>query len=85
MKRVRFWLLALAGIAVGGVLAAPLALDLARLALLSQRRGEVGVLRHLACFFKSPMGVEEHDFFKQFALLEEYTRQIHDQVVDSVR
>ncbi len=54
------------------LLAAPLVLDLARLALLAQRRREVGVLRHLACFFKSPMGVEEHDFFKQFALLEEY-------------
>jgi myo-inositol-1-phosphate synthase len=54
------------------VLAAPLVIDLARLTLLAQRRGEAGVLRHLACFFKSPMGVEEHDFFKQFALLEEY-------------
>jgi myo-inositol-1-phosphate synthase len=54
------------------ILAAPLVLDLARLALLAQRRGETGVLRHLACFFKSPMGVDEHDFFKQFALLEEY-------------
>ncbi len=54
------------------ILAAPLAIDLARLALFAQRRGEVGVLRHLACFFKNPMGVEEHDFFKQFAMLEEY-------------
>lgn len=56
------------------VLAGPLVLDLARLALLAQRRGEVGILRHLACFFKNPMGVAEHDFFKQFALLEEYVR-----------
>jgi myo-inositol-1-phosphate synthase len=56
------------------ILAAPLVIDLARLALLAQRRGEIGVLRHLACFFKSPMGVEEHDFFKQFALLENYVR-----------
>jgi len=54
------------------ILAAPLLLDLARLALFSQRQGEVGVLRHLACFFKSPMGVEGHDFFKQFSLLEQY-------------
>jgi myo-inositol-1-phosphate synthase len=59
------------------LLAAPLVIDLARLALLAQRRGEVGVLRHLACFFKSPMGVEEHDFFKQFALLEEYVKKAH--------
>ena len=57
------------------ILAGPLVLDLARLALLAQRRGEVGVLRHLACFFKNPMGVEEHDFFKQFAMLEEYVEQ----------
>jgi myo-inositol-1-phosphate synthase len=56
------------------LLAGPLVIDLARLALLSQRRGEVGVLTHLACFFKNPMGVTEHDFFKQFALLEEYVR-----------
>ena len=61
--------------AAGAVLAAPLVLDLARLALLAQRRGEVGVLRHLACFFKSPMGVDEHDFFKQWARLEQYVSQ----------
>jgi myo-inositol-1-phosphate synthase len=54
------------------ILAAPLVLDVARLALLSQRRGEVGLLKHLACFFKSPMGVEENDFFKQFRMIEEY-------------
>jgi myo-inositol-1-phosphate synthase len=54
------------------ILAGSLVIDLARLALLSQRRGEVGVLRHLACFFKSPMGVEDHDFCKQFAMLERY-------------
>jgi myo-inositol-1-phosphate synthase len=54
------------------VLAAPLVIDLARLALFAQRRGEVGVLRHLACFFKSPLGVEEHDFFKQFQMLADY-------------
>jgi myo-inositol-1-phosphate synthase len=53
-------------------LAAPLVIDLARLALLAQRRGEAGVLKHLASFFKSPMGVAEHDFFRQFALLDEY-------------
>jgi myo-inositol-1-phosphate synthase len=57
------------------ILAAPLVLDLARLALLSQRREEVGVMKHLACFFKSPMGVAEQDFFKQYALLEKYVAQ----------
>jgi myo-inositol-1-phosphate synthase len=56
------------------VLAGPLVIDLARLALLAQRRGEGGVMRHLACFFKDPQGVAEHDFFKQFAMLEEYVQ-----------
>jgi myo-inositol-1-phosphate synthase len=56
------------------ILAGPLVLDLARLALLAQRRGESGVLTHLACFFKNPTGVAFHDFFKQFALLEAYAR-----------
>jgi myo-inositol-1-phosphate synthase len=58
------------------ILAGPLVIDLARLTLLAQRRGETGVLRHLACFFKSPMSVEEHDFFKQFALLEQYVNTL---------
>jgi myo-inositol-1-phosphate synthase len=54
------------------ILAAPLVIDLARLALLAQRRGERGVMGHLACFFKSPLGVDEHDFFKQFEALLAY-------------
>jgi len=58
------------------ILAAPLVLDIARLTLFAHRRGEVGVLRQLACFFKSPMGVEEHDFFEQFRMLEEYVRAV---------
>jgi myo-inositol-1-phosphate synthase len=58
-------------------LAAPLVIDLARLALLAQRRDETGVLKHLACFFKSPMGVAEHDFFRQFGLLEDYVKSIN--------
>ena len=54
------------------LLAAPLVLDLARLALFAQRRGEVGVLEHLACFFKNPHGVRVHAFFEQFMMLGEY-------------
>jgi myo-inositol-1-phosphate synthase len=54
------------------LLAAPLVVDLARLTLLAARRGESGSLRHLACFFKSPLDVSEHDFGKQFLMLEEY-------------
>jgi myo-inositol-1-phosphate synthase len=48
------------------LLAAPLAIDLARLADLEKSRGGKGPMRHLACFFKSPEGVDENDFFKQF-------------------
>jgi myo-inositol-1-phosphate synthase len=54
------------------LLAAPLVIDLARLALLAQRRGDAGPLSAAACFFKSPSGVPEHDLGRQFAMLEEY-------------
>ena len=54
------------------VLAGPLVIDLARLLALAQRRGDVGPVPALACFFKSPVGTAEHDFGRQFAMLEEY-------------
>jgi myo-inositol-1-phosphate synthase len=54
------------------ILAAPLVIDLARLTLHAQRRGEVGVIRDLAVFFKGPLGVTEHDFGKQFEMFETY-------------
>jgi myo-inositol-1-phosphate synthase len=57
------------------LLAAPLAIDLARLADLEKRRGGKGLLRHLACFFKSAEGVEENDFFRQFEALRDYLRE----------
>jgi myo-inositol-1-phosphate synthase len=60
------------------ILAAPLVIDLARLALLAQRRGEGGVMRHLACFFKNPLAVHEHDFAKQFEALLAYARSAAD-------
>lgn len=60
------------------ILAAPLALDVVRLALHAQRRGQVGVLEQLACFFKAPMvnqGSIEHDFFKQVEALGKYVQK----------
>lgn len=54
------------------VLAAPLVIDLARLLALAQRRGESGAIPALACFFKSPTGVSEHDFGRQFDMLITY-------------
>jgi myo-inositol-1-phosphate synthase len=56
------------------LLAAPLVIDLARLALLAQRRGESGAMTALASFFKSPVGVAEHDLGKQFDMLVGYLR-----------
>jgi myo-inositol-1-phosphate synthase len=52
------------------LLAAPLVLDLIRFTDLADRRGERGLLRFLASFFKSPLGVDEHSFVKQFQMLE---------------
>jgi myo-inositol-1-phosphate synthase len=54
------------------LLAAPLVLDLARFTELAHRRGERGLLTFLACFFKSPLGVEQHDFVRQFQMLEQW-------------
>ena len=50
-------------------LAAPLVLDLARIALLAQDRGEGGPLLAAAPFFKNPVGVAEHDFHRQMDAL----------------
>ncbi|WP_020585322.1 inositol-3-phosphate synthase [Desulfobacter curvatus] len=58
------------------VLAAPLILDLARFAFLALDREESGVMTHMASFFKSPWGVDEHALGKQFSLLEEYCSAI---------
>ena len=52
------------------LLAAPLVLDLVRFAAMAWRRGETGRLTFLASFFKSPYGVEEQDFTRQFQMLE---------------
>ena len=54
------------------ILAAPLVLDLVRLTEAARRRGQTGTLTFLASFFKSPMGVEEHRFDRQFQMLEDW-------------
>ncbi len=53
-------------------LAAPLVLDLLRLTEFAHRQGESGFMPQTASYFKSPLGCEEQDFFKQFSLLENY-------------
>lgn len=60
-------------------LAAPLVLDLARLADLAHRRGESGSLPQTACFFKTPLGVAEQDFAKQMDLLARYAAQVREE------
>ena len=54
------------------ILAAPLVLDMVRLADLAARRGESGPMRHLACFFKQPVDVAEHDLHRQWQTLVAY-------------
>jgi myo-inositol-1-phosphate synthase len=54
------------------ILAAPLVLDLVRLAEFAKRRGEGGLMPHLASFFKAPLGVEEHALQDQFRMLIDY-------------
>jgi len=53
-------------------LAAPLLIDLARLADLAAERGEAGEMAHTACFFKSPISGGTHDFNAQHGALVEY-------------
>jgi myo-inositol-1-phosphate synthase len=58
------------------ILAAPLVLDLVRLAELAKRRAEAGAMTHLASFFKAPVGVEKHAFQDQFRMLTEYAENL---------
>jgi myo-inositol-1-phosphate synthase len=57
------------------ILAAPLVIDLVRLADLALRRGEGGPMTQTACFFKAPVGTPEHDLGRQYALLDRYLRR----------
>ncbi|MCZ6596059.1 MAG: inositol-3-phosphate synthase [Planctomycetota bacterium] len=56
-------------------LAAPLVIDLVRLADFANARGEVGEMEHTACYFKSPLtadGHVDHDFHAQYRALLAY-------------
>ena len=54
------------------ILAAPLVIDLARLAAGELRRGASGPMRHLAFFFKDPIDVDEHNLVTQWNRLVEH-------------
>jgi myo-inositol-1-phosphate synthase len=53
-------------------LAAPLVLDLVRLADLAAERGEGGEMSHTAAYFKAPLSGGTHDFHAQARALHEY-------------
>jgi myo-inositol-1-phosphate synthase len=54
------------------ILAAPLVLDLVRFTELAHRRGHLGQMPFLSSFFKSPYGMKEHAFDRQFEMLERW-------------
>jgi myo-inositol-1-phosphate synthase len=56
-------------------LAAPLVIDLVRLAELAAELGETGEMSHTGCFFKAPVGGGTHDFHAQFAALLAYAER----------
>jgi len=62
------------------ILAAPLAIELCRLADLAQRHGEGGVIEAASEFFKSPMTSDgrapEHDFFRQHGMLVDWLTRL---------
>ena len=57
-------------------LAAPLILDLVRLADHAARRGETGALAYLSSFFKSPISTDKQEFFEQLRELAEYATAV---------
>lgn len=58
------------------ILAAPLVLDMVRLADLAARRGESGPMHHLACFFKQPLDTTEHNLHTQWQALVAYLDRV---------
>ena len=50
-------------------LAAPLIIDLARIAMRASQKGEGGPLLAASAFFKAPLGLQEHDFHRQMTIL----------------
>ena len=58
------------------ILAAPLVLDLVRLAERAARDGQTGLMTQLSCFFKSPLDNHDHDFGRQFQLLLDWVEKV---------
>lgn len=58
------------------LLAAPLVIDLVRLTERAHRAGDRGLLTFLASFFKSPIGVGNHNFVEQFQMLQVWAEKV---------
>ncbi|QDU25971.1 Myo-inositol-1-phosphate synthase [Anatilimnocola aggregata] len=58
------------------LLAAPLVIDLVRLTERAHRNGDRGLLTFLASFFKSPIGVPNHNFVEQFQMLQSWAEKV---------
>lgn len=54
------------------MLAAPLVLDLVRMADFAARNSEKGLMTHLSCFFKHPLGIDDHVLSRQHEALMRY-------------
>jgi len=67
------------------ILAAPLVLDLARLAEFAVRHGESGPMRHLACFFKDPLDCGVQAFAEQTQMLLDYVRRHEKMAAGALR
>ncbi|MFT7463579.1 MAG: myo-inositol-1-phosphate synthase [Pseudohongiellaceae bacterium] len=57
------------------ILAAPLVLDMVRFTDLALRDGHGGPMEHLSCYFKSPIGVQQHDLHEQYQSLMQFVAQ----------
>ena len=58
------------------ILAAPLVLDMVRLADLAGAMGDSGRMTWLSIYFKKPLGVREYDLHKQWHLLTDYLSRV---------
>ncbi len=58
------------------ILAAPLVIDLVRLAEYTHRMGFRGAMTHLAVFFKAPYNTSEHNLYKQFEMLKDFVNHV---------
>ncbi|MEO2153315.1 MAG: inositol-3-phosphate synthase [Aquificota bacterium] len=62
--------------AIDAIVAAPLVLDIARFLMLAKKKGQKGVVKELAFFFKSPMETEEYNTHRQYEILKEWFQSL---------